>query len=216
MNKSNSLPPVLSPRLWGDTFWGVMHNLAAAVEHVNLPTKQKAKLKMHFAGFLCGIPFILPCLACRNNAPKFFSQRLANVNSNTDLDLLVCDLHNDVNEHLQKPAVSHETAKLRVSDLNLFRINTCQIWRFVVIVARSTDPAVLRAKNVRITFDCLAQLLSGLEHKDLAQAIKRILVPKCSMCKLFPIYKKWHNDHKLPCSKTLAEFLVEHKLDGLD
>lgn len=214
---TEKLPPVLSPRLWGDTFWGVMHNMAAAVQHISTSEQRKTDLRAFFLGFLCGIPFILPCLACRDNAPEFFVARLSKASiKSTDLDFLMCDLHNDVNAHLQKAIISRDTAKLRVSDLHLFRVNTCQVWRFVIIVARSTDPQIVKTKHFKNTIECFAQLLNGLGHADLASAIRKILAPVCTMCQLFPIYKKWHDDHKLPCPSTLQEFMNEHKLDEVD
>lgn len=211
------LAPVLSPRLWGDTYWGVMHNLAAAVQHIDAPVEKQKELRAYFLGFLSGIPFILPCLACRDNAPAFFVSRLSKTSVLTsDLDLLMCDLHNDVNAHLQKTIVTAEISKLRVSDLNLFRVNTCQIWRFVIIIARSTDPQMLKTRHFKNTIDCLSRLLRGLGHADLALAISKILAPMCTMCRLFPIYKKWHTEHKLPCPETLQDFIHEHKLDEND
>ena len=128
----------------------------------------------------------------------------------------MCDLHNDVNKHLGKAIISHDTAKLRVSDLNLFRVNTCQVWQFVVIVARSTNAQMIKTSNFGNTVKSFANLLKGLGYADLATAVTKVLAPGCSMCQLFPVYKKWHDDHKLPSSNTLQEFLVEHKLDEVD
>lgn len=213
---SETLPPVLSPRLWGDTFWGVMHNMAAAVQHLDASEKTIAQLRAYFFAFLCGIPFILPCLACRDNAPKFFAARLSRVSAKTDLDILMCDLHNDVNNHLGKTNISHDTAKLRVSDLNLFRINTFHIWRFIIIVARSTSTQTFKTSHFRDTILSFTKLLQGLGYADLGTAARKVLAPGCSMCQLFPVYKKWHDDHKLPCSSSLDEFIVEHKLDEID
>jgi Erv1 / Alr family len=213
---NNNLPPVLSPRLWGDTYWGVMHNIAAAVQHLEASNIKSQCLRKCFLAFLCGIPFILPCLACRNNAPKFFQHRLSKATTETDLDLLMCDLHNDINKHLDKPIMSYDTAKQRVSDLNLFRVNTCQVWRFIVIVARSTDPQMLKTIHFGCTIGSLACVLRGLGYADLAAAMKKVLSPGCSMCQLFPVYKRWHDNHKLPCPETLADFITEHKLDETD
>ena len=213
---TKSLPPVLSPQLWGNTFWGVMHNFAAAVQHKQTSDSSNQQLRAYFFAFICGIPFILPCLACRDNAPEFFANRLSKVSEKTDLDLFMCDLHNDVNKHLEKPEISHDIAKLRVSDLDLLHIDTCQVWRFIVIIARSTNVQIYKTNHFKNTVTSFANLLGGLGLEDLGLAVKKVLVVGCSMARLFPVYREWHVFHKIQCSETLEDFLKKHNVDELD
>jgi len=99
----------VNPSVWGPSLWFTLHNGAARYpENANQITKDRMK------GFILGIPYILPCLACKPHAISYIENRKDSldtiVSTRENLVKFFVDFHNKVNERYKKPLFTYEDA----------------------------------------------------------------------------------------------------------
>jgi hypothetical protein len=99
-----------NPKVWGSMFWFSLHN--GASKYPNAPnTIHKERMK----GFILGIPFMLPCVACKPEAIGYIESRKQEldqiVSSRDNLVKFFVDFHNSVNRRYAKREFSYDEAK---------------------------------------------------------------------------------------------------------
>lgn len=103
-----SLPP-FDPKVWGPSFWFVLHKGAA-----KYPIKATPVCASRMKGFILGIPFMVPCEKCADHATAYINERLNvldDVVSGRDkLFNFFVDFHNYVNLRYDKPLLNYEEA----------------------------------------------------------------------------------------------------------
>lgn len=103
------------PLTWGPQAWHFLHTVAAA--YPETPTEQEMKCAYVF---VLSLATMLPCEYCK----KHFRTMLESINmcpanfqSRETFFKLIWQLHNNVNERLDKPKLSLEFVKRKYSDL---------------------------------------------------------------------------------------------------
>lgn len=98
------------PNVWGSMQWFSLHNGAAFY-----PQNPSQIVKDRMKGFIRGLPYTLPCLACFNHAVAYIDMNDSRldtiVHSRDNLFKFWVDFHNFVNKRLGKPIVSLSEAK---------------------------------------------------------------------------------------------------------
>lgn len=91
---------------WGPAGWKFLHIITFA--YPDQPTLQQQKAAMDL---FSSLQFMLPCPACQGHYQEFFKQNPIPVTNAVDLQKWLVNLHNSVNQRLQKPLVTWEQAK---------------------------------------------------------------------------------------------------------
>jgi Erv1 / Alr family len=98
------------PKNWGPSFWRVLH-----VGSLNYPEKPSATFKERMKWFIQGIPLILPCNECYDNANGYISQNNRNMDmilsSRESLFRFFVDFHNYLNTRYGRKQYSYEEAR---------------------------------------------------------------------------------------------------------
>ena len=97
------------PEVWGPSFWFTLHNGAS-----KYPISASPLVIERMKGYILGIPFMLPCIACKVHATNHIEKHkkdLDRICSGRDnLFKFFVDFHNIVNKRYNKPIVSYEEA----------------------------------------------------------------------------------------------------------
>ena len=108
MNNSNkSIKNSLKPKIWGPHGWKFMHFVSLG--YPNNPTDTDKK---NYKDFYYSLQHILPCEKCAQNY-KYNLEKYPIDNHLANRDTLVkwvIDVHNEVNEELNKPTLKYEEA----------------------------------------------------------------------------------------------------------
>jgi hypothetical protein len=97
------------PDVWGPAFWFSLHNGAVSYP-INASTMCAEKMK----GFIMGMPYILPCEKCSNDAKTHIESNYYSLDvicsGRTNLFKFFVDMHNVVNKRYGKPIMSIDDA----------------------------------------------------------------------------------------------------------
>jgi len=97
------------PEVWGPAFWFTLHNGAA-----KYPISASPITKNRMKSYILGIPFVLPCEACKIHATNHIEKNKNNLDDICSgmkkLFKFFVDFHNIVNKRYNKPIVSLEDA----------------------------------------------------------------------------------------------------------
>lgn len=132
-----SLPTSLPPHVWGPSFWNVFHTFS---DWYITQRDVVTDIDNAAAWIYCNLPEILPCSMCQIHAGSFVNKTPGR-NSLDCLsfhDLLV-DLHNSVNERLDKPQYSRIPSNPRCDEK--WR---CDFWLFTVTQVASPLKCVVQ------------------------------------------------------------------------
>lgn len=110
------------PRVWGPAFWFTLHNGS-----VNYPIKASPTWKDRMKGFILGIPVMIPCEKCRDDATSHIEANCHRLNEivsgREQLFNFFVSFHNYVNERYDKPKMSNEDAyDLYTSGVNVTKL----------------------------------------------------------------------------------------------
>jgi hypothetical protein len=97
----------LPPASWGPFFWHTMHIVALGYPSNPTYTDKKAAKE-----FYESLQFLIPCPICREHYSKFLQQQAItpSLDRRQDLFRWTVDIHNKVNQSLNKPRVSEQEA----------------------------------------------------------------------------------------------------------
>ena len=107
---SDTIDRILTePRIWGPSFWFVIHVGTRYYDENPLPYK-----KQQMKGFILGLSVILPCQECIDHSTAFILKRWGQIDKIvSDRRLLFnffVDMHNAVNKRYGKPELTYEEA----------------------------------------------------------------------------------------------------------
>lgn len=115
MAKAPVVPPdhpagfVFNPKLWGPSFWNVIHAVAYLYP-VKDPLPQQRALVRNFYAM---VPFVLPCSLCGMHWMQHLKEHPLTdevLSSRETLSRWTVDMHNAANASLKKEAVSYDQA----------------------------------------------------------------------------------------------------------
>ena len=169
--------------IWGPMKWRMMHGLAflfdGAVERTDVSTHDSVSV---FYNYMTSMVSILPCLECRH-----YCQELFRLNNKYFRDLLTdygaqrlaFDLHNIVNQKLDRPEIESVEVVMRRSRVwnNEFTVYGMFGFLFVMVLNYITYFAEEESKKNKVEkayrkfFEALADLLLFLNMKSLAESM---------------------------------------------
>lgn len=91
---------------WGPAGWKFLHTITFA--YPDQPTLQQQRSA---TDLFTSLQDMLPCPACQGHYQEFLKQNPIPVSNAVDLQKWLVNLHNSVNQRLQKPLVTYEQAK---------------------------------------------------------------------------------------------------------
>lgn len=104
--KDRKFPPIgMSPSVWGPIFWTTMH-----IVTLGYPPNPSKEEQVSAANFFNSLAHMIPCPICKTHYSHFLAQEPVE-NAVTSRDALInwCfDLHNKVNQKLDKPTITFE------------------------------------------------------------------------------------------------------------
>lgn len=103
---AESFPPIgMSPSVWGPIFWTTMHIVTLGYPH-HPSDDERAGAAMFFNS----LAQVIPCPICKEHYRAFLSRMPveAATRSRNTLIRWAFDLHNKVNEQLEKPTISFD------------------------------------------------------------------------------------------------------------
>lgn len=97
----------LPPAAWGPFFWHTMHIVA-----LGYPTNPSYSHKKAAKEFYESLQFLIPCPICREHYANFLQEQAISPSLDRRQDLFkwTVDVHNKVNQSLNKPRVSEQEA----------------------------------------------------------------------------------------------------------
>jgi hypothetical protein len=99
-----------NPEKWGPQFWFILHNAAAHYPEVASPICAN-----RVKGFILGIPYMLPCQSCAEDANYFINSHADKLDeicsSKENIFEFFRQFHNYVNTKTEKPQMSKEQAQ---------------------------------------------------------------------------------------------------------
>lgn len=97
----------LPPTAWGPFFWHTMHIVALGYPSTPTYTDKKAAKE-----FYESLQFLIPCPICREHYSKYMKEQAISpfLDRRQDLFRWTVDIHNKVNQSLNKPRVSEQEA----------------------------------------------------------------------------------------------------------
>lgn len=100
----------LSPLFFGPPMWMTLHCLASGFPY-NYKTNEEKERRKRFPKVLVGLIKSLPCYTCRDNSLMLID-KIKKFNFRTctrrEVELFLCDLHNMVNQKLNKKVLTQE------------------------------------------------------------------------------------------------------------
>jgi hypothetical protein len=105
----DNIQDTTNPSKWGPSFWYILHNAAA-----HYPENAAPICAERIKGFILGIPYMLPCKSCSNDAMIYIDSRSSELNdickSRKSLFDFFYQFHNYVNTKTGKTQLSKESA----------------------------------------------------------------------------------------------------------
>tara|TARA_B110000902_G_C13977234_1_gene463499 strand:- start:88 stop:504 length:417 start_codon:yes stop_codon:yes gene_type:complete len=103
MNHINSI----NPNIWGPSGWKFLHYVS-----LGYPDNPNERDKQNYKNFFYSLSNVIPCQKCSNNLKQNLNDYpIDNSLSNREsLSKWVIDIHNSVNQELNKPTFDYETA----------------------------------------------------------------------------------------------------------
>ena len=107
--KWDNIKDTTNPSKWGPSFWYILHNAAS-----HYPEYASPICAERIKGFILGIPYMLPCESCRNDAMMYIDSKSSELDeicrSRQKLFDFFHQFHNYVNTKTGKPQFSRESA----------------------------------------------------------------------------------------------------------
>jgi hypothetical protein len=107
--QTNHYSNMSDPRVWGPAFWFTLHNGSS-----KYPIDASPFTKERMMGYIKGMPFMLPCTACKGHAITHINENKDNLDDicsgREKLFKFLVDFHNTVNKRHGKRIVSVEEA----------------------------------------------------------------------------------------------------------
>ena len=88
----------MDTRFWGPDGWKLLHSIA-----YNYPSNPNNSIKQKYQSFFNSLPYVLPCVYCRNSLHNFFKELPIKRSLTNDKSLFkwLYDIHNKVNDKLR-------------------------------------------------------------------------------------------------------------------
>lgn len=93
------------PHIWGGSCWILLHCIA-----LTYPKRATIAEKSHYANFLMALAPVLPCPKCRQSYLDYIINHPPHLQSRRAFVRWTIDLHNEVNQRLQKPILPYKDA----------------------------------------------------------------------------------------------------------
>lgn len=107
-------PPIgMSPSIWGPYFWNAMH--IATLGYPDIPNDAD---KSAAGSFFESLARLIPCPICRSHYSEFLKSDPPQVESRTTLVYWLYNIHNKVNQRLEKPLISFSQFIDQMRNLN--------------------------------------------------------------------------------------------------
>jgi hypothetical protein len=107
--KTKNYPNTSNPEVWGPAFWFSLHNGA-----IRYPNNASPIWKERMKNFILGIPVMLPCEKCSDDATSYLESNYFRINDvvsgKEKLFKFFWEFHNYVNKKLGKKQISLEEA----------------------------------------------------------------------------------------------------------
>lgn len=96
----------MDPKLWGPHFWFILHLIS-----FNYPDNPSTPDKDNYKRFYESVGDILPCSLCKRHYKNYISQFPISIHLDSRIDLItwVVQVHNFVNQSLNKPIYTVQT-----------------------------------------------------------------------------------------------------------
>jgi hypothetical protein len=136
-----------SPDIWGPPTWFLLHLFAQ-----NFPVDATEKQRRGYMRFFRSLCYVLPCWGCRVSYASFVRQHPRikitpdKFRDRKSVTKWVFDLHNAVNEKLQKPKRTNFTKHYR--SYERFRSSHPRVRETLVTILPSSQRRMLKRKSV--------------------------------------------------------------------
>jgi len=114
------------PQLWGSSFWYVLHLITFGYPDHPSYIEQRG-----YHDFFVNLQHVIPCLKCRNHYAKHLQDHPIGPYLNTKSNLIkwLVDMHNIVNQSLNKPIMNIEDAIIAHSNppMKIIIQNNCPV-----------------------------------------------------------------------------------------
>jgi hypothetical protein len=101
---------ITDPEVWGPSFWFSIHNGS-----LSYPENASPIVAERLKGFILGLPYMLPCSACRLHAISYIEEKTSKLDEicrgRDNLFNFFVDFHNYVNAKSGKKIYSYEEAR---------------------------------------------------------------------------------------------------------
>ena len=96
----------MDTRFWGPDGWKLLHSIA-----YNYPSHPSKNMKRIYKSFFTTLPYILPCIHCRNSLAQYYSELPIDtfLDSNKDLFRWLYMIHNKVNLKLRNQRINKKS-----------------------------------------------------------------------------------------------------------
>jgi hypothetical protein len=101
------------PQIWGPSFWYVLHLIT-----FGYPDQPSYIEQRGYHDFFINLQHVIPCLKCRKHYAKHLQEHPIGPYLNTKSNLVkwLVDMHNIINQYLNKPTINIEEAILAHSN----------------------------------------------------------------------------------------------------
>jgi hypothetical protein len=100
----------MEPKIWGPPFWFMLHTIS-----FSYPTNPSYHDKRHYYDYFQNVYHIIPCEECQDSYLQYLQENPISsfLDSNHALSKWVVELHNKINQKLDKPTQSYQDVAQR-------------------------------------------------------------------------------------------------------
>jgi hypothetical protein len=103
----------LPPSVWGPIFWNTMHIIT-----LGYPVQPDEQTQTAAKEFFYSLQFLLPCDICKAHYKKHITESPPKTESQKELIHWAFDLHNKVNQDLNKPIITYPEFMSHIKSLS--------------------------------------------------------------------------------------------------
>jgi hypothetical protein len=120
----------MKPNLWGSHGWIFLHTIT-----MNYPNNPTSTDKQIYSNFFKSLSTILPCAKCAHNYSLHLEEYPIEdaVDSKESLVNWLIDIHNEVNESLQKPTLSYEQVMNVYQSESIYKQDK-HIYKLIIVI----------------------------------------------------------------------------------
>lgn len=138
----------MKPSLWGSHGWIFLHTIT-----MNYPNNPTPNDKLIYGNFFKSLSTILPCAKCAHNYSLHLQEYPIDdaLESKDSLVNWLIDIHNEVNETLQKPILSYDEVMKLYQSGSIYKEDTTT-YKLIILVLIVCILALLCQKQIRSFF----------------------------------------------------------------